>query len=149
MSTSRLSRNQISLHEKVLIIEEIQSGKMQKDVAQSRQLPSSTVQHIWSNRTKICEHYVAINPNCKKARPCSFPEIDKALLQWFDGQRSQNNPVNGPFLLRKAQSFAVELKEKEFRGDHRWLNNWKKRHNIRFGIRSVDDDDDNSIDFNM
>ncbi len=40
----------------------------------------------------------------KRHRNCELPEVDKALLQWFDSISSSSiTGINGPILQSKAQ----------------------------------------------
>lgn len=132
MDRNKKKRGDLSLQEKMLIINELDQGKSQTQVAKDRQLPKSTVQGIWSHRATISANYVEFAPKVKRARKSAFPKTEEALLKWFDTQRNRNIPLTGPILLAKAKLFATEFQEEGFTGSVGWLEKWKKRNNIQF-----------------
>ena len=53
------------------------------------------------------------------------------MLTWFRQARSENIPINGPLLLEKAHSIAIQLGS-DFVPNASWLQRVKKRENISF-----------------
>ncbi len=70
--------------------------------------------------------------NTKRHRNCELPEVDKALLQWFNSISSSSiTGINGPILQSKAQQFCISLGY-DTTISLSWINRWKARHGITF-----------------
>ncbi|XP_060602888.1 uncharacterized protein LOC132755964 [Ruditapes philippinarum] len=53
-----------------------------------------------------------------------------ALFEWFKTVRSQNVPIDGPMLTRKANSLACELGMENFQATNGFIERFKNRHGI-------------------
>ena len=59
-----------------------------------------------------------------------YKSTDEALLTWMREMRSQNISLTGPILLEKAQMFAKELGDAQFKGNQGWLEKFKLHHGV-------------------
>ncbi|KAK9692706.1 Tc5 transposase DNA-binding domain [Popillia japonica] len=66
-----------------------------------------------------------------------IPEVEEALLIWFKQQRNQKAPRHPKHFETKSPFFYHEISKKtDFRASHGWFQNFKKRHGIRYMQRS-------------
>ena len=70
-------------------------------------------------------------PGKKRVKVSGGEDVQKAMLTWFRQARSENIPINGPLLLEKAHSIAMQLGS-DFVPNAYWLERVKKRENISF-----------------
>jgi len=52
----------------------------------------------------------------------SYPDVEKALAEWFKKVQSIHVPVNGPLLAEKARYFADQLGDKNFKASNGFLD---------------------------
>ncbi|ODM97987.1 putative zinc finger protein [Orchesella cincta] len=136
-STSRekVLRRSLSLKEKMDIIFQLEKeGPSICALSKKLQIPRATISRIWKDREKIRINFQNKDSNLRRCRPSEFGQIDEALLQWYNSQKSLNNDISigGPALSEKASEFAEVLNVPNFRNSNGWLEKWKKRHNIKF-----------------
>ena len=65
--------------------------------------------------------------NRKTLKQSTYPDLDKALSEWFRKVRSINVPVNGPLLGEKARYFADQLGYENFKASSGFLDRFKER----------------------
>ena len=130
--SSKRKLNSFTLQEKMEIINLVNSGRKQVDVAAEKNISTSTVSDIWKNRVIIKDQYEQLNLGQKKIKKVQYEDIDGALLQWFKTTRNANIPLNGPIVLEKAKQLATRLGHDDFKGSSGWFDKWKKRHGITF-----------------
>ena len=113
------SRRVLSLEEKYKVLKAINSGKKQAEVAQRFDPPlsQSTVATIVRSKKEIISAYEAglYKDKRKRMKQPSYPDVEKALAEWFKKVRSINVPVNGPLLAEKARYFAEQLGYENFK----------------------------------
>ncbi|UZO28276.1 uncharacterized protein OCT59_021809 [Rhizophagus irregularis] len=70
---------------------------------------------------------------CKKKYKKSpkFPELEEALAIWISNAISANKTITGEIITTKAADFAKLMNIEGFIRSAGWLNNFKKRHNIK------------------
>uniref|UniRef100_H3A9I7 HTH CENPB-type domain-containing protein n=1 Tax=Latimeria chalumnae TaxID=7897 RepID=H3A9I7_LATCH len=66
----------------------------------------------------------------KRKREGKDPEVDHALLMWFQRASIKGLPLNGPILKAKAESLACNLSRSDFFATDEWFSCWKVCHNI-------------------
>ncbi|KAL4149360.1 hypothetical protein QTP88_003322 [Uroleucon formosanum] len=113
------------------IIEAVESGKKKNDVADSFQIPSSTLSTTLKQKDTIFNTTDA-ESNRKKNRQSEFSRLEQCLYTWFNQVKHQNIPVSGILVKEKAKSFAEMLGISNFTTSYDWLFNFKKRHNLVF-----------------
>ena len=72
----------------------------------------------------------------RSARKTGNEEINKLIWEWFKDMSRRKLPISGPMLQEKALQFAKDLGNTEFRGSNGWLENFRKRSNIAFYVKS-------------
>jgi len=53
------------------------------------------------------------------------------MYRWFSLARQRSVPVSGPMLQEEARLVAEKMGYREFKASNGWLENFKKRHNLR------------------
>ncbi|XP_054716906.1 uncharacterized protein LOC129226329 [Uloborus diversus] len=137
-------RKQISVKEKLEILNMIDCGEKLSAVARQFGISSSTASTIVKERFKIkllSEHY-NIAPERKRMRLGLFRDVDEAVNIWFRQQRNKNSPVNGPMLQQKAREFAVQLGHKNFEGSSGWLSRFRERFGLSMKVMRDEDHSD-------
>ena len=61
----------------------------------------------------------------KKQRTSLFPDVDKALLQWFKQARGNDVLVSGPILIEKGEQLAQKLGYTDCKLSGGWLDRFK------------------------
>ena len=85
-------------------------------------------------RTK--DHWLAINTesyqtDLKREKKVSFSKIEEALTIWVETVFQADLIITNNILSTKALGFAFLLKEDKFKCSGRWVDNFKKWHNLR------------------
>ncbi|KAH8042288.1 hypothetical protein HPB51_021372 [Rhipicephalus microplus] len=127
-------RKQISLKDKLDIIEQVEKGKKQVDVAVAYGLSKQTVSTIINAKEAVLAKKVSgdLQPKRFRLREASYPDVEEALLMWLRDARSRNIPVNGLLLRKRAEQLAVVLNQEQFQCSEGWLSRFKSRHAIAF-----------------
>lgn len=132
-------RRELSLGEKVkLIHESTNSGKSHRYLAGVFNIGKTTVHDILKNKDRILNAFK--NGDESQARKrirlrYGNDDINKLTWHWYEHKRSQNLQVTGPNLQAKAREFAEEFDAKDFRASNGWLESFKKRYGIQFGVQ--------------
>ncbi len=85
---------------------------------------------------KVKEHWLAINLNLYQAglkheKKIPFPLIKKALTIWIENTLQTDLVLTNNILSIKALEFTFLLKENKFKGSNRWIDSFKKQHNLK------------------
>ena len=93
---------------------------------ESRLIPSQRGLRI--NKEKYLK---ALENNCsskkRKLRESNFEKLDNVVFRWFLSKRSQNIPIDGNLIKKKAVAYAKELGYTNCVGSTGWLDRWKRR----------------------
>ena len=73
--------------------------KKTADVYREFVLVNSTVQRICKNRTKVISAFERNGSRIKRFRKPERSDVDEAMLQWYNQERSDNVPVSYPLLM--------------------------------------------------
>ena len=65
------------------------------------------------------------------SRKGKFPEIDSALLMWFNKRRSEKVPLSHNLIQHKAKKLASEMNQPDFVASSGWLRGWLKRNHLK------------------
>ncbi|KAH7947511.1 hypothetical protein HPB52_012527 [Rhipicephalus sanguineus] len=111
---------------KLDIIEQVEKGKKQADIAVAYDLSKQTVNTIINAKEAILAKKVSgdLQPKRFRLREALYPDIEEALLMWLRDARSQNIPINGLLLRKHAEQFAVVLNQEQFQCSEGWLNRY-------------------------
>lgn len=127
-SKKRKTSTAKTIDEKLKILDELKTGATQVEVCRRYDLPRSTLNTWLKQKSKMEEAGIA-KKDVKRLRTSRHEDLDKALVIWFEQNRANNIPVDGPLLLEKANSYLTLLGEPG-EVSRSWIDRWKKRHNI-------------------
>ncbi|XP_003739977.1 tigger transposable element-derived protein 4-like, partial [Galendromus occidentalis] len=131
--SSKAKRLCLDIKTKLEIIEEITNGVSQATVCRNRGLSKQSVNTIWKSRDKLRDASDSlVLSRKKKIRSAAYDDVEEALLKWLQCVRSQNVPVDGPLLRKKALSLAGQLGRFSFECSNGWLDRMKARHELVF-----------------
>ena len=111
MVKTKRKRTSYSLKMKLDVYKRIKDGIAPSIVATEFAIPRSSVSVIKSSGPKM-EAFLLANPRLdfrRTMKSASFPELDKALKLFFDGQRALGKPISGALLQEKAKIFLEKL----------------------------------------
>ncbi len=69
--------------------------------------------------------------NKQKDKTAKYPDLESALMIWFNQALSGKRVITGDIILLKAKRFAELLNIDDFKGSDGWVSNFKKRNNIK------------------
>ena len=89
-----------------------------------------------SDTLKAKDRQLAIDTELYQAglkceKKVSFPKIEEVLTIWIETTLQAGLIITNNILSIKALSFAFLLKEDKFKCSDRWVDNFKKWHNLR------------------
>jgi len=73
----------------------------------------------------------SVQASLKREKKVAFPIIEEALTVWVDNAIRNGIIITDSILSAKALSFAFLLNEDKFKGSNGWVDNFKKRHNLK------------------
>lgn len=134
---STLKRKRLAIEDKVHIIGLSKKGSSVKALATQYGIGEQTVRDILKSEDKIFNFVSTSNSSKafkkkKSMKTSTWEDLDRALLQWFNQERSVGTPINGVILGEKAKFFHDQLGlEGEFNASGGWLWRFKNRYGIR------------------
>ncbi|XP_071035288.1 major centromere autoantigen B-like [Parasteatoda tepidariorum] len=125
LKMSKRKLKTLNLEDKINLINDVDRNpnmKM-KDIALKYGIPPNTLSTILKERENILKRYESTNPLSKRMKMCAFPQVESALLKWFQQYRNRENaiPISGVLLREKAIDFAKLLKMDNFHASAGWL----------------------------
>ena len=84
----------ISLMQKCMTIRLTEEEMTNKAASDKFGIPRNTFSTWMKNKKKLLQSLEQTSSNTKKLRGCNYEQWDKAILQWFSLQRSQNMPID-------------------------------------------------------
>ena len=96
MTDNKQKITQLSLKQKVEILDCLKLGEKVTDIATRFKCDRSTISKTKQNEVKLREEYLR-NKNSKKVRnrKGNFIDVDEAVLQWFTQMRAKNAVLSG------------------------------------------------------
>lgn len=86
-----------------------------------------------------------VDPERKRRRHITGnEEINELCWKWFQDATKRRMCVTGPLLQEQARKFSSQLKNDSFKASNGWLESFRKRHNISFGLMSGERGDVNT-----
>ncbi|XP_033218295.1 tigger transposable element-derived protein 4-like [Belonocnema kinseyi] len=118
------------------LLDLIDKGDNQRNIAESFSVAKSTVGNIGKNRR---ESLGAWNENCcserrRKLRKTKNEELNNLVFEFLCKCRSIDIPVSGLMLQSKGKEIAKKLGIEKFQASNGWLESFQRRHNINFRI---------------
>ena len=128
----RKPRTELTLKEKIDILDKINSGVKQTDLSVEYNVTKFVISRIKSKEADLrAVTYEKTNSSKKRQRKPENKKTEEALLKWFKQVRSQNVPISGPILLEKACQLSNQLGE-NFMPISSWIDRFKVRNNFHF-----------------
>lgn len=131
--SNRPTYTTLTLAEKVAAIREVDKGiKKKSEIAKDFGIPPNTLSTYLKNRDKILSSAVQFDKGRKRLRESDNPDVDNCVLKWFKQARDKKIPLSGPLIRAKAEQFARELGQQNFKASTGWLDGFKERNKITF-----------------
>lgn len=104
----------------------------QEEIGKKFGVKRNTVSDILKNKEKWLNIELNSSGATKqKEKSAKFPELEEALAIWISKALAANKTITGEIIIAKAADFAKLMNIENFTGSIGWLNNFKKRHNIK------------------
>lgn len=130
---SSTKRKRLSLSDKLKVLQCLDSGQRQVDVAKEYGIAPSTLSMIVKQKSKL-EGETLFNPTRKRLSMGHFKAVDDAVAVWLRDLRSQNIPVSGPMIQCKAKEFPLLLDVRGFEASSGWLTRFRNVHMVQMKI---------------
>ncbi|XP_050410432.1 tigger transposable element-derived protein 6 [Patella vulgata] len=122
-------RKDLTLGEKLKVIQAIDEKKSQNLIAQEFEVSQSTISRIAKNREHIINLFNKIgNGHRKRKREGKSMDVEIELLKWYHS--FSDAPITSSMLLEKSKEIALNMGFFEFRPTTGWLQRWKERNNL-------------------
>lgn len=130
-------RTRLSLKEKIELIEEYKTLGVAGCVKKYN-VCSSAVYKILKNQNDLNQQFHSNrNSNAKqKVKESAHEKVNKVVYEWFCQARAKNMPISGTILQNIALQIAArpDINDTEFKASNGWLQRFKTRHNLSFGL---------------
>ena len=101
-TSKHIKRKDLSLADKILVIDELEKKTSQSTVAKKFGISQSQVLQILKSKEKLFSaHRSNKNPTRKRERKSTQEDVEDALLQWFKQAKSRGLIITGPMLREK------------------------------------------------
>ena len=132
MKKKPIKRRPLGLEEKIDIINRLDKGEKQCDIAKSLFRNQSTISTISTNRNQLLYDYQCGKMSLvrEKRRKSPFHELEVELYDYFSHLRNSCLIVNGNILRAKALKLNLKFKFPNFTASEGWLSRFKNRYNI-------------------
>lgn len=127
-----MKRNNLTIAAKAAIIEAIESGISNTEVARKFNSKPSTVSNVLKNKEIIQKSLqTATLLKRKRLRNSNYGDIEEELFKWHKDKKNQGIRINGPMLQAQANIIGQSL-GKNFQCTESWIYRFRMRHNIVF-----------------
>ncbi len=102
----------MTLEERINVIKDNEIKKTsQRDLAKKYNVSKTQIQTTIKRKVEYLKAYEELIPSkrCRIKENLKYPEIDKAVKEWFDLARENNIPISGPIIQEKAKLIAETL----------------------------------------
>ena len=131
-TSKHIKRKDLSLADKILVIDELVKKTSQSTVAKKIGISQSQVSRILKSKKKLFSaHRSNKNSTRKRARKSTQEDVEDALLQWFKQAKSRGLIITGPMLREKAKNFG-KIMNVNFDPSSSWVTHWRERNLIVF-----------------
>lgn len=136
-----------TLHERLLIIEEVERcpGEKRVSVAKRLGIAPSTLNSIMAKKKAIREQAEKCGRSCTKrktGKESSYSQLETILISWYQQARAANIPINGTVIREKAKQIAAKIGEDSFTASNGWITRFKDRHGIVYKKSASKENDD-------
>lgn len=137
MNNNKRKRVVLSIQQKLEIVQKFEKGQSARALSTEYGIGYTTVIDLKKQKEKLLKFACSSDSTTalkrrKTMKKSTYEDLDKALLEWFNNQRAQGTPINGPICAAKAKEFFNSLGlEGPFEASSGWLTRFKQRHGIR------------------
>ena len=134
----------LSIKQKLKVVERIENGHKQGQLAEEYGVGGNTVSEIWKTRTELRKYVAeskllltASDEQRKILRSAKHKDIESAVWRWFCQERSGGKPPSTNLFMEKALMFNQKYLDdgtggyRNFKASPGQLQNFKQRHGIR------------------
>ena len=89
-----------------------------------------SISNYATNEKLIMENYKT-NPEFKQSRPLVFKNIDDKVNTFCDKIESEGGFLTDEVILKRAEKYAAELKNLDFKASRGWLDRFKRRNSMK------------------
>lgn len=103
------------------------------EMARRLGLAQSSLSGILKNKEKILDQETQCGSKSKQrknVKKSPYEEMESKLMEWFNGARAENIPIDGALIKMKASTISLKLGLTDFKASNGWLDRFKKRHGI-------------------
>ena len=131
--TPRKRKSLTAAQKKEICLKKISTPSLkQKDIAKEYDVSEGMVSDILKEKDRwITIDNDSYQASLKREKKVQFPIIEEALTVWIDKALQAGLVLTESILATKALDFALLCKEEKFKASHGWLDNFKKRHNLK------------------
>ncbi|GBN07071.1 Tigger transposable element-derived protein 4 [Araneus ventricosus] len=123
----------LMLEQRIGVIESHEKGNPERKLADIFGCGKTQINNILKDKIMICTEWENFKfQGVKRMRMEKFPEINKALIEWFKSARAKNIPISRALMKQKAMEIADALGTKDFCASNGWFDKFRVRNNIVF-----------------
>ena len=110
MKSQRKQKIELTRKQKLEILDNLDNGTSQRQIADQYGVDRSCVSRIKSNSAKIrAAQEINENLEMERKRKAGGEDVENALFAWFTELRAKNAPVSGPMLLERACQLSISF----------------------------------------
>ncbi|XP_052242038.1 jerky protein homolog-like [Dreissena polymorpha] len=129
-------RKAYSIAEKLNVVDRLRSGEAQVSVSSDLNIAESTLRGWLKDEEKLRSSLAGMDCESskrKRQRTAKDTQLEKAVIDWFNQERSEGTTLSGPIVQGQAKAFHQMIHGDGaggFEGSNGWLRNFKSRHDI-------------------
>ena len=133
ISSTRKRKSLTAAQKKEICIKKTSTPLLkQKELANEYDVSEGMISDILKEKDRwLAIDIDSFQAGLRREKKIPFPTIEEALTIWVDNALQAKLIITDNILSTKAIGFAFLLKEDKFKGSNGWVDNFKKRHNLR------------------
>lgn len=139
-------RTVLSIQDKAKAIELSEKGLSSRKISEIFKCGKTQINNVLKRKREVLEDLECnVDPERKRRRHITGnEEINELCWKWFQDATKRRICVTGPLLQEQARKFSTQLNNDSFTASNGWLESFRKRHNISFGLMSGERGDVNT-----
>lgn len=139
-------RTVLSIQDKAKAIELSEKGLSSRKISEIFKCCKTQIINVLKRKREALEDLECnVDPGRKRRRHITGnEEINELCWKWFQDATKRRICVTGPLLQEQARKFSSQLNNDSFKASNGWLESYRKRHNISFGLMSGERGDVNT-----
>lgn len=139
-------RTVLSIQDKAKAIELSEKGLSSRKISEIFKCGKTQINNVLKRKNEVLED-LECNVDLERKRRRHITgneEINELCWKWFQDATKRRMCVTGSLLQEQARKFSSQLKNDSFKASNGWLESFRKRHNISFGLMSGERGDVNT-----